>query len=210
MPVGCRPSRATIRSADDTWSLPASPSRACWNSAFASVGVKRRPSFTRPSPEPGPPTGAGPARVTAESCLLTRGGDVVLTGTAAQARPEAVVRLLDDLLASCSASRQVRRRRRQRHGPRHARGAEPTHHAQTPPGGGGGGRPSGTGGRGRRRPRDGRGRRAGPIDGLRRCHRRAHASSVAAGLSSAVADRAARPALGLRLRQRGGAQAGPR
>ena len=46
--------------------------------------------------------GAGPARVTAESCLLTRGGDVVLAGTAAQARPEAVVRLLDDLLASCS------------------------------------------------------------------------------------------------------------
>jgi hypothetical protein len=47
--------------------------------------------------------GAAPTRVTAESCLLTRGGDVVLVGTAAQARPEAVVRLLDDLLASCSA-----------------------------------------------------------------------------------------------------------
>lgn len=46
--------------------------------------------------------GAGPARVTAESCVLTRGGDVVLTGTAAQAPPEVVVRLLDDLLASCS------------------------------------------------------------------------------------------------------------
>ena len=46
--------------------------------------------------------GVGPARVTAESCVLTRGGDVVLVGTAAQARPEAVVRLLDDLLASCS------------------------------------------------------------------------------------------------------------
>ena len=40
--------------------------------------------------------------MTAESCLLTRGGDVVLTGTAAQAGPEVVVRLLDDLLASCS------------------------------------------------------------------------------------------------------------
>ena len=40
--------------------------------------------------------------MTAESCLLTRGGDVVLAGAAAQARPEAVVRLLDDLLASCS------------------------------------------------------------------------------------------------------------
>ncbi len=51
----------------------------------------------------GATTGAGPARVTAESCLLTRGGDVVLAGTAAQASPEAVVRLLDDLLASCSA-----------------------------------------------------------------------------------------------------------
>lgn len=46
--------------------------------------------------------GAGPARVTAESCLLTRGGDVVLAGTAAQARAEAVVGLLDDLLTSCS------------------------------------------------------------------------------------------------------------
>jgi hypothetical protein len=46
--------------------------------------------------------GVGPARVTAESCVLTRGGDVVLVGTAAQARPEAVVRLLDDLLTSCS------------------------------------------------------------------------------------------------------------
>ncbi len=53
--------------------------------------------------ETGATEGAAPTRVTAESCLLTRGGDVVLTGTAAQARPEAVVRLLDDLLASCSA-----------------------------------------------------------------------------------------------------------
>ena len=44
----------------------------------------------------------GPALVTAESCVLTRGGDVVLTGAAAQARREVVVRLLDDLLASCS------------------------------------------------------------------------------------------------------------
>jgi hypothetical protein len=44
----------------------------------------------------------GPARVTAESCLLTRGGEVMLTGSAVQARPEVVVRLLDDLLAACS------------------------------------------------------------------------------------------------------------
>jgi hypothetical protein len=44
----------------------------------------------------------GPARVTAESCLLTRGGEVMLIGSAAQARPEVVVRLFDDLLASCS------------------------------------------------------------------------------------------------------------
>ena len=50
----------------------------------------------------GATAGAGPEMVTAESCLLTRGGDVVLAGTAAQARPEAVVQLLDDLLASCS------------------------------------------------------------------------------------------------------------
>ena len=130
--------------------------------------------------------GAGPARVTAESCLLTRGGDVVLTGTAAQARPEAVVRLLDDLLASCSnpgrfsgavadgTALDMIEELRQRH------------HAQTPPGGGGVGRPSGTGGRGRRRPRDGGRRRAGPIGGLRRFHRRAHASSVADGLAAAV------------------------
>ena len=40
--------------------------------------------------------------MTAGSCLLTRAGDVLLTGTATQAGPEAVVRLLDDLLASCS------------------------------------------------------------------------------------------------------------
>ena len=46
--------------------------------------------------------GAGPARVTAESCVITRGGDVLLAGTAAQARPEAVVHLLDELLAACS------------------------------------------------------------------------------------------------------------
>jgi hypothetical protein len=49
----------------------------------------------------GPSAGPGPARVTPESCVVTRGGDVVLTGTAAQARPEVVVTLLDDLLASC-------------------------------------------------------------------------------------------------------------
>jgi hypothetical protein len=45
--------------------------------------------------------GAGPATVTPESYLLTRGGEVIPTGTAVRARPEAIVRLLDDLLASC-------------------------------------------------------------------------------------------------------------
>jgi hypothetical protein len=49
-----------------------------------------------------PTEGVGPARVTIDDCVLTRGGDVMLTGTAAWARPEAVVPLLDDLLARCS------------------------------------------------------------------------------------------------------------
>ena len=151
--------------------------------------------------------GAGPARVTAESCLLTRGGDVVLVGTAAQAPPEAVVRLLDDLLASCSAPGRFAgavangtaldmleelsehitpKRRRVEVAAVALRGLAAAADAA-------------------RAMADAA--RAGPIGGLRRCHRRAHASSVADGLSAAVGQ-GSRPALGLRLRQRGGAQAG--
>ena len=130
--------------------------------------------------------GAGPARVTAESCLLTRGGDVVLVGTAAQARPEAVVRLLDDLLASCSdpgrfagavangtaldmieelSQHTTPKRRRVEVASVALRGLAAAADAARAMA---------------------EAARAGPIGGLRRCHRRAHASSVAAGLSAAV------------------------
>jgi len=45
--------------------------------------------------------------VTAESCVLTRGGDVTLVGTAATAPPMSVVRLLDDLLEACDTPGQL-------------------------------------------------------------------------------------------------------
>ncbi len=51
----------------------------------------------------GPTKGARPTHVGPDACLLTRGGDVVLTGDAAKARPETVVRLLEDLLAACDS-----------------------------------------------------------------------------------------------------------
>jgi hypothetical protein len=51
----------------------------------------------------GPTKGARPSRVSSDACLLTRGGEVVLTGEAQKARPETVVRLLEDLLAVCDS-----------------------------------------------------------------------------------------------------------
>ncbi len=51
----------------------------------------------------GPAKGARPDRVLPESCVLTRGGEVVLLDGAAQARPETVLRLLEPLLAACDA-----------------------------------------------------------------------------------------------------------
>jgi hypothetical protein len=49
----------------------------------------------------GPTRAARPPHVPAESCLLTRGGEVVLLGDAARARPETVIRLLEVLLPAC-------------------------------------------------------------------------------------------------------------
>jgi hypothetical protein len=51
----------------------------------------------------GPTKGARPSRVGAESCVITRGGEVTLIGAAARARPETIVRLLEDLLPACDS-----------------------------------------------------------------------------------------------------------
>ena len=51
----------------------------------------------------GPIKGMRPTHVGPEACVLTRGGEVVLTGDAAKARPETVVRLLEDLLVVCDS-----------------------------------------------------------------------------------------------------------
>ena len=51
----------------------------------------------------GPTKGTRPTHVGPDACVLTRGGDVVLTGDAAKARPETVVRLLEDLLVACDS-----------------------------------------------------------------------------------------------------------
>ncbi len=44
--------------------------------------------------------GSGPVTVTPASCLLTRGGDVILAEEATRASRETMVRVLDDLLAA--------------------------------------------------------------------------------------------------------------
>ena len=49
----------------------------------------------------GPTKGARPNRVDADACVITRGGEVTLVGEAAKARPETIVRLLEDLLPAC-------------------------------------------------------------------------------------------------------------
>lgn len=51
----------------------------------------------------GPTRAARPSHVPAESCVLTRGGEVVLLGDAARARPETMIRLLEALLPACDS-----------------------------------------------------------------------------------------------------------
>ena len=51
----------------------------------------------------GPTKGPRPSRVGAESCVITRGGEVLLLNDADQARPETMVQLLQDLLAACDS-----------------------------------------------------------------------------------------------------------
>jgi len=51
----------------------------------------------------GPTKGVRPAEVDPDACLLTRGGDLVLEGDAARARPETVLGLLDYLLPACDS-----------------------------------------------------------------------------------------------------------
>ena len=69
--------------------------RVSWREAAAIVHEAM--ALTRPA------TGARPDRVLPESCVLTRGGEVVLLDDAAQARPETVLRLLEPLLTACDA-----------------------------------------------------------------------------------------------------------
>jgi hypothetical protein len=49
----------------------------------------------------GPTKGTRPNRVGPDECVITRGGEVTLVGPAAKARPETIVRLLEDLLPAC-------------------------------------------------------------------------------------------------------------
>ena len=51
----------------------------------------------------GPTKGTRPLHVAAEECVITRGGEVTLIGPAAKARPETIVRLLEDLLPACDS-----------------------------------------------------------------------------------------------------------
>ena len=69
--------------------------RVTWREAAAIVHEAM--ALTRPA------TGARPDRVLPESCVLTRGGEVVLVDDAAQARPETTPRLLEPLLTACDA-----------------------------------------------------------------------------------------------------------
>ena len=69
--------------------------RVSWREAAAIVHEAM--ALTRPA------SGARPDRVLPESCVLTRGGEVLLLDDAAQARPETVLRLLAPLLTACDA-----------------------------------------------------------------------------------------------------------
>ena len=51
----------------------------------------------------GPTKGERPSHVASADCELTRGGEVVLLDEAARARPETVLRLLEDLLPACDS-----------------------------------------------------------------------------------------------------------
>ena len=51
----------------------------------------------------GPTKGERPSNVATAACELSRGGDVVLLDEAARARPETVLRLLEDLLPACES-----------------------------------------------------------------------------------------------------------
>jgi hypothetical protein len=51
----------------------------------------------------GPTKGARPDSLGPDACFITRGGDVVLAGSAAKARPETVVLLLEQLLPACDS-----------------------------------------------------------------------------------------------------------
>ncbi len=52
----------------------------------------------------GPTKGARPNRVGPDACVLTRGGEIILVGNAAKARPETLVLLLEHLLPACDST----------------------------------------------------------------------------------------------------------